>query len=185
MIAYLKGKIVLKNIHSAVVVVNDVGYEVFLSAKNLDALKKNDEKEFYTHEYLREDSRELYGFMSLGELNFFRQLLSVSGVGPKMAMNILSIADLEDLRAAVNSGSLTLLTSGSGVGTKTAQKIILELKGKLVGRDEPGADDEVVSGLMGLGYSKDQALEAVKNIPKDLKKTEDRLRAALKSLGKK
>ena len=127
MIAYLKGKIVLKNLRSAVVVVNDVGYEVFLSAKNLEVLKKNDEKEFYTHEYLREDSRELYGFMSLAELNFFRQLLSVSGVGPKSAMNILSIADLEDLRAAIQNGSLTLLTSGSGVGTKTAQKIILEL----------------------------------------------------------
>jgi Holliday junction DNA helicase RuvA len=166
------------------VVVNDVGYEVFLSAKNLEALKKNDEKEFYTHEYLREDSRELYGFMSLGELNFFRQLLSVSGVGPKMAMNILSIADLEDLRAAVNSGSLTLLTSGSGVGTKTAQKIILELKGKLV--DAGGGDaDEVTGALMNLGYSRDQALTAVKNIPKDFQKTEDRLRAALKSLGKK
>jgi len=185
MLAYLKGQIILKNLHSAVVVISNVGYEVFLSSKNLDALKKNDEAEFYTHEYLREDSRELYGFMGLGEMNFFRQLLSVSGVGPKMAMNIMSVADLEDLRAAVNSGSLTLLTSGSGVGTKTAQKIILELQGKLVGKDELGADDEVVSGLVGLGYSKEQAVAAVKNIPTDLKKTEDRLRAALKSLGKK
>ena len=185
MLAYLKGRIILKNIHSAVVVTNNVGYEVFLSAKNLDALKKNDEAEFYTHEYLREDSRELYGFMGLGELNFFRQLLSVSGIGPKMAMNILSIADLEDLRAAVNSGSLTLLTSGSGVGTKTAQKIILELKGKLVDASGADASDEVTGALINLGYSKDQAMAAVKNIPKDLTKAEDRLRAALKSLGKK
>ena len=185
MIAYLKGRIILKNIHSAVVVVNDVGYEVFLSAKNLEALKKNDGAEFYTHEYLREDSRELYGFASITELNFFRQLLSVSGVGPKMAMNILSVADLEDLRAAVNSGDLTLLTSGSGVGTKTAQKIILELKGKLVDASGASASDEVAGALVNLGYSKEQAALAVKNISKDLTKTEDRLRAALKSLGKK
>jgi Holliday junction DNA helicase RuvA len=184
MLAYLKGKIILKNLHSAVVVANDIGYEVFLSAKNLDAVKKNDEAEFYTHEYLREDSRELYGFMSVAEMNFFRQLISVSSVGPKMAMNIMSIAALDDLRAAVNNGNLSLLTSGSGVGTKTAQKIILELRGKLVGKDA-APDNDVVNALVGLGYSKDHAAEAYTAIPKDHEKTEDKIRAALKYLGKK
>ncbi len=185
MLAYLKGKIILKNLHSAVVVVNNIGYEVFLSAKNLEALKKNEEVELFTHEYSREDSHNLYGFASIAEMNFFRQLISVSGVGPKMAMNIMSIADLEDLRAAVNNGSLTLLTSGSGVGTKTAQKIILELRGKLVDASGALLSDEVAGALVNLGYSKEQAATAVKNIPKDFEKTEDRLRAALKSLGKK
>jgi Holliday junction DNA helicase RuvA len=137
------------------------------------------------HDHVREDVRDLYGFLSSADLSLFDQLLSISGVGPKVAMTILGIGSADTVRRAIMSGDLAMLTSVPGVGKKTAQKIILELKGQLVELAESSPmDQEVIQALQGLGYTVAQAREAVKLLSPDLTNTSDRVREALRSLAK-
>lgn len=182
MISYLKGAIGWKNENSVVVIINNIGYQVFLSKPFLENLKIGQEKEFFTHEYLREDARELYGFASRKELVLFLELLKVSGVGPRMALNILSLGS-ERVRTAVMKGDLAILSSISGVGKKTAQKIILELKGTLSEGDGASFDSDAVDALCQLGYSQREAFEALRKV-EGAESTEEKIRAALKILGR-
>lgn len=184
MICYLKGRIIYKSDHFVILEAGGIGYQVFVPESFLLKCKIGEEKEIFTHEYLREDSRELYGFATTDELNLFWQLLDVSGVGPKLAHKIVSTYKLEKLRKAITDGDLTILSGISGVGKKTAQKIILELKGKLVeGKFKP-RDDEVIEALIRLGYRKQEAQEALEKIGEDIEGVENKIKAALKILGK-
>ncbi len=134
---------------------------------------------------VREDTRELFGFLLRSDLDLFERLIAVSGVGPKVALTILSAGTGDEVRRAVMQGDLALLTSVPGVGKKTAQKIILELKGQLV--DEkifPEGDTEVIDALIGLGYTQQVARDAVKAIPSGVVDVSARVREALKQLAK-
>ena len=185
MISYLKGKIIYKGDHFVIIETGGVGFQVFFPESFLIKCKAGETKEIFTHEYLREDSRELYGFATTPELQFFWQLLSISGVGPKLAHRIVFAYKLEKIKKAVTDGDLAFLSSISGVGKKTAQKIILELKGKLVlGRPAATGDSEIVDALVRLGYSKNEAHEAVGKIGEDIEGAENKIKAALKMLGK-
>lgn len=181
MIGYLKGQVESVGKDHALVVVDNLGYEVFVSAPTLEKVRPGEEREFWTHEYLRENARELYGFPAREELGLFRDLMKVSGVGPKMALNVLSLG-ADRVREAITKGDAGILGSVSGVGKKTAQKIVLELKGVLSDPDMVSADADAVDALRRLGYSQREASEALHGISGDT--VEEKIKSALKILGK-
>ncbi len=186
MIGSLRGTVL--EIHSSDILleVHGVGYRIKGPVSVLSSLLIGEECFLYIHDHVREDARDVFGFLSRNELELFEQLLGVSGVGPKVALTLLSAGSVEAIRRAVMQGDLTLLTSVPGVGKKTAQKIILDLKGQLVEVDEESsADREVIEALVSLGYTAHTAREAVKSIPSVA--TTDvslRVREALKQLAK-
>ncbi|MEA3226813.1 MAG: Holliday junction branch migration protein RuvA [Planctomycetota bacterium] len=184
MIITLKGKLTLKSDGWAVIETVGVGYQVFLSSGTLAELPDwQGEVELWTHEHIRDDARDLYGFQTQQERHLFLRLLDVSGVGPKMALNILSLGKAEEIERKIDEGDVTWISCVPGVGKKTAQKIILELKGCLAGVTAgDSASEEVVSALMNLGYPRDQARAAASGISEG--SVEGRLKTALKALAK-
>lgn len=145
------------------------------------ALSMQGDVVLYTHEVVRDDTRELFGFFSIPALELFWQLIGISGVGCRSAQKIIFAASIDQVKGSIMKGDLAFLTSISGIGKKTAQKIILELKGVLA--EEPDVlshDQESVEALMSLGYSRKQAQDALMGI--EATSMEDRIRAALKTL---
>lgn len=184
MIAYLRGTVLEKGKDSAVILTGDIGYRVSLPERTLAALKKGERAELYTQQIVREDSHELYGFPSMSELEFFWKLTSVSGVGPKMALHLLSLGLVDSLTKAIDKGDVDYLSSAQGVGKKTAQRVVLELRGKLVDDGMDGsADGEVISALENLGYHRARAREVVKSLAPE-GTTEEKLKLALRQLAK-
>ncbi len=184
MIITLTGTVKEKCEGYAVIETHGVGYQVFLNPPSLAKLPSNKEVRLWTHEYFREDARELYGFTTEQEYRLFLKLLAVSGVGPKTASNILALGPVKDIEATIERGDVTWLCRIPHVGKKTAQKIVLELRGKLVSDDVLEAGEEVVAGLVSLGYSREAAREALAKVVDTETTVEGRLRAALKQLGK-
>ncbi len=185
MIGSLRGQVL--EIHDSFVLLEtkDVGYVVKISTSTLSQIKVGENCFFYIHQHLREEQNDLYGFLSYAEQEFFERLIAVSGVGPKVAQTIMSAGSIDLVRRAVMQGDLTLLTSVPGVGKKTAQKIILELKGQLVEASEtPARDKEVIEALLTLGYSGVQAKEAVKILSPEITEMSDRVREALRYLSR-
>lgn len=131
MISYLKGKVLHKTAASAVILSGDIGYEVLLPVSRLMSIVPQEDIELYTYLYVREDAIQLYGFNSWEEREFFLMLLNVSGVGPKVALTILGQGTVSGLHRAIAEENITFLTKVPGVGKKTAQRLVLELKDKL------------------------------------------------------
>lgn len=192
MIAYLKGKILEKRISYAIVEVGGIGYQVFATDKYLATLPINQEVAVYVSQIIKEDANDLYGFKSLDELEFFEMLLTVSGIGPKSAMAIMSLAPANELLAGISAGNAEILTRVSGVGKKTAERLVLELRNKvsrlsLSADSLPGvsfAGDEI-EALMTLGYSINEAKEALSLVDPEIKDSASRVKAALKLAGRK
>jgi len=189
MIAKIQGEIAFFRNNYVVVDVAGVGYKVFVTEFAMGKIAGKKEIELYTHTYVREDTLSLYGFLTLDELEMFELLISISGIGPKAAIGILSIAEPKTIRTAIISDDSSILTRVSGVGKKTAQRVILELKNRIAelpGEDQgiARADSEAIEALTSLGYSVSQAREALKAVPENVKDVSNRVRAALKSLGK-
>lgn len=189
MIAYIKGKIINKTNRSVVVLAGNVGYEVFLPLKQLETTGINDEKEFYVHSHIKEDLFDLYGFANQEELDFFKKVISVSGVGPKSALNILGLASVDDLKKAIASEDPSLLQQVSGIGKKTAERLVVELKEKfIVDLSErvvvSDKDKQVVDGLISLGYKESEAKEAVNSLSKEETDLATRIKQALQFLNK-
>jgi Holliday junction DNA helicase RuvA len=182
MIATLRGKIAEKLSDSIILDVTGVGYELVVTADDWAAATLGAERSYYVHEQIREDTYNLYGFADRSTKLLFAQLLSVSGVGPKMAMQILSAAGVNRLRQAISSGDPELLRGVSGVGPKTAQRVLVELRGKV----EEGTSglapvsDSTYQALVALGYTPAQATSAVASLPPDVTDEKDRLKLALK-----
>ncbi len=190
MIAKLRGKIEYLRNNYAVVDVGGVGYKVFVSTFTMGKVASAKEVDFFIHTYVREDILALYGFPTLAELEMFELLLSVSGIGPKAAMGILSIADPKTVRAAIINEDPSILTKVSGVGKRTAERVIVELKNKVadltVGeKEEAVADSDSIEALTTMGYSITEAREALKGVSKEVKDVGERVKMALKNLGKK
>lgn len=190
MIRELHGKLGSIRGSSLVVLVGGVGYQVYASAYTLGKLAGMDDLKLHIHTHVREDQFNLYGFLTEDELSMFELLISVSGIGPKAAMSILSIADPKTIRTAIVNKDPSILTRVSGVGKKTAEKVIVELQNKVSTVDietQAGAlaDQEALEALTALGYTVSEAREALSRIPKDIEDVGDRLKRALKSLGKK
>lgn len=189
MIAYINGKILYIGKGFLEVLCGDTGYKVFCPAITLSAFSSGQNAELFTHLHIREDGHELYGFRKREEKDFFETLLSISGIGPKSAMNILSAAPLDMLKNAIASGDMPVLTRISGIGQKTAQRMILELKGKIDDVSlQTGAilreGGDVIEALIGLGYSRSQAQTAVSSLSSSVEGVENKVKEALKILSK-
>lgn len=189
MLYSVSGELAAKGENFAVVEAAGLGLKVFTNHRNLEKLPAiGSAIKFFCHLHMRDDGLELYGFLTEVELNFFELLISVAGVGPKSALNILEVAELKELAAAVKEARPDLLTRASGIGRKTAERIILELKGKVqaekssltVGRMETDAD--LVETLAGLGYRREQVKAALQRVDEKITNLEERLKAALKIL---
>lgn len=192
MISRLTGKLIEKMPPQIVIDVNGVGYEVDVSMQTFYTLPPLGENvQIYTQLVVREDAHLLFGFASAAERATFRQLVKVSGIGAKTALGILSAMNAEELAQAVAEEDVKRLSSAPGIGKKTAERMVLELRGKLVSATvsdglfaQPAVADEtddIVSTLLALGYNEREAKAAVKGIPKGTDVGEG-VRLALKNL---
>ncbi len=184
MIATLHGTLTEKLATSLILEAAGVGYELVVTVDEWGSAHLGEEARYYVYEQIREDAHNLYGFRDLSSKHLFGQLLGISGVGPKLAMQILSSAGENRLRQAIASGDPALLKGVTGVGPKTAQRVIVELRGKV----EEGAAglapvaDPTYQALVALGYTPAQATSAVATIPSDISGDQERLKAALKGV---
>ena len=192
MISYIKGKIIFKNENFIIVSTGNVGYKVFVMS---DLNEIGQDIELFTYLNVREDALALYGFLEYKELELFEHLISISGIGPKAGMGILSLADPKTIKVAIAKGDSSILTRVSGIGKKTAERVVLELRNKFSSIE----DDDVLQGkskeindyadtieaLVSLGYSSAQAKKALSNIPAEIKDVSERIRLSLRELGKK
>lgn len=192
MISRLTGKLVEKNPPQIVIDVNGVGYEADVSMQTFYNLPPVGESvQLFTQLIIREDAHLLFGFATAEERKTFRQLIKVSGIGAKTALGILSAMTADELARAVAEEDVKRLSSAPGIGKKTAERMILELRGKLVAHTvtdglfaaAPAADEteDIVSTLLALGYSEREAKAAVKGVPKGTDVGEG-VRLALKNL---
>ena len=198
MISFVKGTVADIGENCLVVENGGIGYEIYMTGQDLGKARIGDEKKIHTFLYVREDILQLYGFFSKDDLGMFKLLIGVNGVGPKGALGILSGISADELRFAVLSDDVKTISKAPGIGKKTAQKMILELKDKLkledafemkLAHQQEGASDlrdsrqEAVEALVALGYSSADALRAVRKVPEDIPAddVEAILRAALKN----
>lgn len=191
MIASVRGLVAIKTDNSVVIEVGGIGIDVFASRIALEQCHEGDDTFLFTRLIVREDSLTLYGFANEPERELFDVLIKINGVGPKLAMTILSTLSIDNLRQAIVSERVEMLTRVPGIGKKTAQKIMLELKDKLpVGLDAipvGGFDDinsDVMDALVSLGYSVVEAQTAIQSLPADAPENmEERIVLSLQYLG--
>lgn len=184
MIATLKGEVTAKYGTMLVVEAGGLGYEVSVPTDDWGSSAVGKPVSLFIYEQIREDAHNLFGFSDLATKAFFTQLLSVSGVGPKVALAILSSSSLQRLHQAVSTGDPDLFKGISGVGKKTAERIMVELRGKVTSSGATTAEDSTYQALIGLGYSPEQAAMAVSALPAELSGEAERIRAALKGLAR-
>lgn len=184
MIAYLKGAILEKSASYIILENSGVGYKVFVTPETLEN-KLGETVALYVYHKVSEDGQALFGLPDFSTLQFFELLITVSGVGPKVALAILSAARVETVRQAIANQDAAVFTRISGVGLKTAEKIIVELKSKVGALEATGAaaSGEVFEALIALGYNQREVREALKKIEANLP-SQQQLKEALKLLGK-
>lgn len=190
MIATLQGTVTDKGDNFLVVETGGVGLKVHVPAPLLARWgTPGGRVQLFTHLHLRENEVSIYGFETKGELSFFAVLLGVSGIGPKVALNALSSSSVESLRSAISAGDSGQLSQLPGIGKKTAQRIILDLRGKLKPEELVPApalgpvDEDVFAALVSMGYNDAEARVAVASLPEEEMSVEDRLLLALRYLG--
>lgn len=190
MIAHVFGKVAEKFNGSLVIDVHGVGYEVSVATNDFDAVILDQEVKFYTYHHVREQAEELFGFSSLAAKKLFEMLITVQGVGPKAALAILSLGDAEQVRNAIASADSGFVQKATGVGKKTAERVVVDLSDKVglpthYGRaEEPlqtelNTSDEALEALMALGYTLADATKALENVDVNLP-TAQRVTEALK-----
>ncbi|MFA5173196.1 MAG: Holliday junction branch migration protein RuvA [Candidatus Paceibacterota bacterium] len=189
MFRYIKGRLEETEGNFCVVDVHGIGFKINTTIDSQGEAKKNKENaKFYCHLNVKEDAISLFGFTSIFELQVFEKLISISGVGPKTAIGLLNIAGAKELVAAINEEKPELLTKVSGIGKKTAERVVLELKGKI---ESPASgetvkrmerDGDIEEALISLGYSRVQAKEAIKGVREKTKGFEERFREALRKM---
>lgn len=189
MIGSIRGKIILKTEKFLIVETAGVGYKISVSPDTLSKTSKiGEEIMLWIHTHVREDALDLYGFKDKQELEFFEMLINVSGIGPKGALAILGITSIETLRKAIGTGDTSYLTKISGIGRKTAEKIVIELRDKLAsGISEKSGTSlqgelDALEALKSLGYSQNEARGALKKVSSDAN-INTKIREALKILG--
>lgn len=193
MISYLVGKIVSKQSGSVTVLTSSgLGYKVNLAGSFSFELAEGQELELHTYLKVSETAMDLYGFKTLEEKQFFQVLISVKGVGPKGALNILNLGSIDEIKSAVSRGDVVYLTQVSGIGRRTAERMVVELKSKLKTKgSKPGEVSvvgdvlgEVIDGLVALGYTKEEARSVAQGLDATGKTTEELLRMALRGISK-
>ena len=190
MIAHLVGKIAEKFGNSLIIDVNGVGYEMMVPAPDFEACNLEEEKKFYTYHSVRENAEELYGFSSLAAKKIFELLTSVQGIGPKAGMAILSLAGAEEVRNAIANADAAFIAKATGVGKKSAERVIVDLRDKVGTPSHYGAtearfitatqaDDEALDALIALGFPLKEATAALEGVDVSLP-VEERVKMALK-----
>lgn len=188
MIAHVSGVVAEKFANSVIVDVHDIGYEVQVPTGDFDRALLGEPVKFYTYHHIREQSQELFGFSSLTAKKLFELLITVQGVGPKAALAILSLGESEIVRNAIASSDSGFITKASGVGKKTAERVIVDLADKVglavniahaSGSVSTPAGDEALEALMALGYNLNDAMTALEAVPGNLP-TAQRVTLALK-----
>jgi len=168
-----------------------IGYQVFVTAGMWADTNRGDAIALYLHHNVKEDAQDLYGFKQFAELEFFKLLISISGVGPKSALGVLALASVAEITSSIAQGDPSLLNKVSGIGKKTAERIVLELKNKIAslapiegGRfaGTMNANSDEIDALIALGYSLQQAREALNLVDKKITDSGERIRAALKRI---
>ena len=193
MISLIKGKITENNGEQITVLTSGgVGYEILVNTNGASYFKIGAEMEILTYLSVRENSMELFGFKSKEERNLFEKLLLVSGIGPKTALRILSLGSVGEISSAISRSDVTYLTKVSGMGKKTAERLVVELKNKVGTTTEFNSSEgfsnevgDVIEGLIALGYSGTQARDTVQKLQGTGKTSEKLLKEALKMLGRK
>ena len=195
MISFLEGKVILKKDKFVIIEVAGIGYKVFLSRQTLLKLPASAEAsagkpqiapvKFFIYHDIKEDKSDLYGFLTYEELEFFETLNDIRGIGPKAALEISVVGPLEKIKDKILKQDENVFAGIPGIGSKRAMTIILELTGKIkqLGQKSSSAD-EAENALVQLGFSKQQAKEALSHIASNIKNTEERIKLALKNLGK-
>ena len=192
MISHVKGVVDEKFGNSVVIDVNGVGYEVMVPVFDYDEARLGEERKFFTYHAVREQSEELYGFSSLTAKRLFELLISVQGIGPKAGIAILSLAEAEEVRNAIANADASFIAKASGVGKKSAERVIVDLRDKVGAPSKYGATevkagalggaskepDEALDALMALGFTLKEATEALKDVDTALP-TEERIKKAL------
>lgn len=191
MLANIRGKVIWTSNKYLVIETGGLGYKVFATSDVLESQKQNkNEVSLFLYQVVRDDTSDLYGFLSREDLDFFELLINtVSGVGPKSALGILNVSPVSSLKHAIVSGDIAHLTKVSGIGKKLAEKIVLELKDKVdedYGKSEVSLRDEVetLEALKAMGYSHKEARDVLQQISTKTKDSKERIREALKVLGK-
>ncbi len=188
MIAHVSGVVAEKFGQSVIVDVHGLGYEVHVATLDYDSALLGEEVKFYTYHHIREQSQELFGFTSLMAKKLFELLIGVQGVGPKAALAILSLADSETVRNAIALSDSTYLSKASGVGKKTAERVVVDLSDKVgvvtaliqqTPVSSASVSDEATEALMALGFNLADAMAALEKVPSDLS-TADRVTQALR-----
>ena len=189
MISYIEGKIIFQGEKFIIVKTGGVGFKVFILPElNLE----NDEIKLFTYLSVREDALVLYGFLDYKELELFELLISISGIGPKAGLGILSLADTETIKVAIVKNDASVLTRVSGIGKKTAERVILELKNKILVSDienvenkskEISEHSDATDALISLGYSASEARNALSKISPEIKSVGEMIKMALKEMG--
>ena len=189
MIYSVSGKLVLKGVNFAVIEAGGLGLKIMMGGRTLLKLRGEDGSvKVFTHFHVREEAMDLYGFLDEEELAFFELLISISGVGPKSALAILDVARMDELSAAIKEGRPDLLTRASGIGHKTAERIIIELRGKVQSFkagmvvEKMEADADLLEALSNLGYRREEARAALSKVDAKIVDVSERLRGALNML---
>jgi len=189
MIATLEGNISQKIGDLVVIDCGGIGYGVNVTFEDFGALATDEKAKLFIYEHIRENAHDLYGFRNLETKYLFEQLLSVNGVGPKMALAILSIASSSHVRQAIAAGDTKFISQATGVGKRVAERVVVDLKDKVgLTSDEnatgfltaPNAGDEALQGLVAIGYSVQDAAKALEGVDEKLP-AEERIKAALKT----
>ncbi len=189
MIAILTGKIIDKNLGNLIIDVNGVGYEVLMPTSDAEDLTLNQEIRVYTYHHIREQSQELFGFVELVSKELFKLLITVQGVGPKAGLAILSLGKFETVRSAIAREDAKYIQQASGVGKKTAERIIVDLADKVgiptemsveVAQTNLNVNDEAVEALEALGFSTNEAIKSLAEIDRTLP-VEQRIKLALQN----
>ncbi len=187
------GEVVEKTSDALIIDVGGIGYEVQVAANDFEVATLGTHTKLYTHDHLRENSHELFGFSQLSAKRLFQLLISVSGVGPKMALAILSLGDVEATRNAIAAADSAFIQRANGVGKRLAERVSVDLKDKVgapgshvldtTGRvGHVGAHDDALDALLALGYNLQQANEALKDVDPTLS-AQDRIKQALQQIG--
>ena len=186
MISFLSGRIILKKDKFIILEVNNIGYKVFLSRQTLLRLPEiRSAIKVFTFQNVKEEALDLYGFLTYEELEFFETLNDIRGIGPKAALEISVAGPLEKIKDKILKQDENVFAGIPGIGQKRAMTIILELTGKIkqLGQKK-GSNDEAEGALMQLGFTKQQAKDALSRVPSSVKDSEERIKLALKNLGK-
>ena len=191
MIAHLKGKIEEKFGNALILDVHGVGYEIMVPTPDFESVKLGEERKFFTYHQVRENAEELYGFSSLSAKKIFELLISVQGIGPKAAIAILSLAEAEEVRNAIANADSAFISKATGVGKKSAERVIVDLRDKVgtpshygtttpsLAKDVDTQPDEALDALIALGFPLKEATTALEKVDKTFP-VEERIRLALK-----